>query len=216
MSVIARAGAVLAALILGYFAIGFIAEHWAWFVAGTILLCGTAVATWVLLRSRGRSRDATERALHAEREALMKSVDDMQVPMFDAMIGRLLVGLDAKRVKKFGHRSNTLGCNFVVTLHGGRRIVVRAKKDDRTVKREGARHIQLLGGEIQPRWSCDAGVLITNANLHGIRHAARNQATAAQLGVFVIDRRRLAEWLDTGEPPAALLPATKELSPARS
>ncbi|GAB3236050.1 hypothetical protein GCM10027447_34050 [Glycomyces halotolerans] len=215
MSVIVRAGAVLAALVLGYLALGFIAAHWAWFAAAAILLGGTALAAWVLFRGRTRVLDPRDRELEHERYELMQSIDDMPVQLFDAMVGQLLVRLDAKRVKKFGHRRNNLGCNFVVTLNGGRRIVVRAKKDDRTVKREGVRHIQLLGGEIHARWSCDAGVLITNANLHKIRHAAKNETVAAQLGVVIIDRERLAEWVDTGEPPAILRPVPKELQAAK-
>src|SRR5690606_40688047 len=66
---------------------------------------------------------------------------------------------DAKRVKKFGHRQNDLGCNFVVTFNNGKRIIVRAKKDDHAMKRQnGTRHVQILGGEIKARWDCDAGV----------------------------------------------------------
>ncbi|WP_199039069.1 restriction endonuclease [Glycomyces salinus] len=214
MSVIARAGAVIAALVIGYFALGFIAEYWAWLVSITILLGGTALAAWVLFRGRGDSPEHRDRQLTAERNELMRSIDKMPVPAFDSMVGQLLIRLDAKRVKKFGHRRNNLGCNFVVTLGTGQRIVVRAKKDDRIVRREGARHIQLLGGEIHPRWNCDAGVLITNANLHTIRHAARNDTVAAQLGVLVVDRGKLAEWIDTGEPPAQLLPVPKEIQAA--
>ena len=221
MSVIARAGAVVAALIIGYFALGFIAEYWAWLVAIAILLGGTALATWILFRGRGSAPIHRDRRLAAERDELMRGIDKMTVPAFDAMVGQLLIQLDAKRVKKFGHRRNNLGCNFVVTLRAGQRILVRAKKDDRTVRREGARHIQLLGGEIHARWNCDAGVLITNADLHTLRHAARNDAVAAQLGVLVLDRPRLAEWIDTGLAPASLRPAPKEIkdrpeSPAES
>ena len=145
----------------------------------------------------------------------MRDVDKMNLPTFDLMIGRLLVGLDAKRVKKFGHRKNDLGCNFVVTFNNGKRIIVRAKKDDRALRsRHGNRHVQILGGEIQPRWDCDAGVLITNANLHWMHHAARNESVAAQLGVLIVDRERLAEWIDTGEPPAELRPVRAALQSA--
>lgn len=216
MSVIARAGAVIAALVIGYFALGFIAEHWAWFASITILLGGTALAAWALFRGRGHSHEPRDRQLAAERDELMRGIDKMPVQSFDAMIGQLLVRLDVKRVKKFGHRRNNLGCNFVVTLGTGQRVVIRAKKDDRTVRREGARYIQLLGGEIHPRWNCDAGVLITNANLHTLRHAARNRTVAAQVGVLVIDRESLAEWIDTGEPPEALRPMPKELERAQT
>jgi hypothetical protein len=195
---------VIAVVVGGYFAIGFVAKHWLWFASAAILLGGTALAAWALFRSP--RNEAPDRGLLAEREELMSTVDRMHVGQFDAMVAELLTRLDAKRVKRFGHRQNNLGCNFVVTLRGGRRIIVRAKKDDRTLKREGTRHIQLLGGEIHPRWNCDAGVLITNANLHRMRQATRNEAMAAQLGVLVMDRHRLAEWIETGEPPALLRP----------
>lgn len=204
VSVILRVGAGLAVLVLGYFAIGFIADHWAWFASAAILLGGTALATWVLLRSRGH-HDQVDRVTTAERQQLLRSVDKMNIPTYDAMVGQLLVRLDAKRVKKFGHRQNDLGCNFVVTFNNGKRIIVRAKKDDHAMKRQnGTRHVQILGGEIKARWDCDAGVLITNANLHWMHHAARNEGVAAQLGVLIVDRERLAEWIDTGEPPAEL------------
>jgi hypothetical protein len=210
MSVILRAGAGIAALILGYFVLGFIADHWAWFASVAILLGGTALAGWILFRSRGNEH--RDRALTAERHELMRSIDKMNIPAFDAMAGQLLVGLDAKRVKKFGHRKNDLGCNFVVTFTNGQRIIVRAKKDDKTMRRRnGNRHVQILGGEIKARWDCDAGVLITNANLHWMHHAARNEAVAQQLGVLIVDRDRLAEWVDTGIAPAALRPARAAL-----
>jgi hypothetical protein len=209
MSVILRAGAGIAALILGYLLLGFIADHWAWFASVAILLGGTALAGWILFRSRGH--DHRDRAMTAERHELMRSVDKMNIPAFDAMAGQLLVGLDAKRVKKFGHRKNDLGCNFVVTFTNGQRIIVRAKKDDKTLRRRnGNRHVQILGGEIKARWDCDAGVLITNANLHWM-HASRNEAVAAQLGVLIVDRDRLAEWIDTGIAPPQLRPARAAL-----
>lgn len=204
MSLTLRVGAGLAVLIVGYFVIGFIAEHWAWFAAAAILLGGTALAAWALLRSRGR-HETHDRGSTAEHQQLLRSIDKMNIPTFDAMAGQLLVRLDAKRIKKFGHRQNDLGCNFVVTLNNGKRIIVRAKKDDHAMKRQnGTRHVQILGGEIKARWDCDAGVLITNANLHWMHHAARNESVAAQLGVLIVDRERLAEWIDTGEPPAEL------------
>ncbi|MQM27710.1 hypothetical protein GFD30_19380 [Glycomyces sp. NEAU-7082] len=205
LSVILRVGAALAALIIGYYVLGFIADHWAWFASVAILLGGTALAGWILFRSRGHEH--RDRALTAERHELMRHVDKMNIPTFDATVGQLLVGLDAKRVKKFGHRKNDLGCNFVVTFNNGKRIIVRAKKDDKTLRRRnGNRHVQILGGEIKARWDCDAGVIITNANLHWMHHAARNEAVARQLGVLIVDRDRLAEWLDTGQPPAELRP----------
>lgn len=204
VSVIIRVVAGIVVLVLGYFAIGFIALHWAWFASAAILLGGTALATWVLLRSRGH-HDHVDRATTAERQQLLRSIDKMNIPTYDAMVAQLLVRLDAKRVKKFGHRQNDLGCNFVVTFNNGKRIIVRAKKDDHAMKRQnGTRHVQILGGEIKARWDCDAGVLITNANLHWMHHAARNEGVAAQLGVLIVDRERLAEWIDTGEPPAEL------------
>jgi hypothetical protein len=210
MSVILRVGAGIAALILGYLVLGFIADHWAWFASVAMLLAGTAFAGWILFRSRGHEH--RDRALTAERHDLMRSVDKMNIPAFDAMVGQLLVGLDAKRVKKFGHRKNDLGCNFVVTFTNGKRIIVRAKKDDKTLRRRnGNRHVQILGGEIKARWDCDAGVLITNANLHWMHHAARNEAVAQQLGVLIVDRDRLAEWIDTGIAPAELRPARAAL-----
>ncbi|WP_460496055.1 restriction endonuclease [Glycomyces tarimensis] len=206
-------GAGIAALVLGYFALGFIADHWAWFASIAILLGGTALAAWVLFRSRGDGQ--REHVPTAERQELMRNINKMNIPNFDAMVGQLLVRLDAKRVKKFGHRQNDLGCNFVVTFNNGKRIIVRAKKDDHAMKRQnGTRHVQILGGEIRPRWDCDAGVLITNANLHWLHHAARNEAVAAQLGVLIIDRDRLAEWIDTGEPPAELRPVRAALQSA--
>jgi hypothetical protein len=210
LSVILRVGAGIAVLILGYFVLGFIADHWAWFASIAILLGGTALAGWILFRSRGHEH--RDRAVSAERHALMRSVDKMNIPAFDAMAGQLLVGLDAKRVKKFGHRKNDLGCNFVVTFNNGQRIIVRAKKDDKTLRRRnGNRHVQILGGEIKARWDCDAGVLITNANLHWMHHAARNEAVAAQLGVLIVDRERLAEWIDTGVAPPELRPVQAAL-----
>ncbi|GAB3646607.1 hypothetical protein GCM10028833_08750 [Glycomyces tarimensis] len=213
MTVILRVGAGIAALVLGYFALGFIADHWAWFASIAILLGGTALAAWVLFRSRGDGQ--REHVPTAERQELMRNINKMNIPNFDAMVGQLLVRLDAKRVKKFGHRQNDLGCNFVVTFNNGKRIIVRAKKDDHAMKRQnGTRHVQILGGEIRPRWDCDAGVLITNANLHWLHHAARNEAVAAQLGVLIIDRDRLAEWIDTGEPPAELRPVRAALQSA--
>jgi hypothetical protein len=215
LSVILRAGAGITALILGYFVLGFIADHWAWFASAAILLGGTALAGWILFRSRGHEH--RDRAVSAERHALMRSVDKMNIPAFDAMAGQLLVGLDAKRVKKFGHRKNDLGCNFVVTFNNGQRIIVRAKKDDKTMRRRnGNRHVQILGGEIKARWDCDAGVLITNANLHWMHHASRNEAVAAQLGVLIVDRDRLAEWIDTGEAPPQLRPVRAALQASTS
>ncbi|THV35781.1 restriction endonuclease [Glycomyces buryatensis] len=211
MSVFLRVGAGIAVLILGYFALGFVADHWAWFASVAILLGGTATAAWVLFRSRGGDRH--ERTMTPERQELMRSVGRMNIPTFDATVAQLLVRLDAKRIKKFGHRQNDLGCNFVVTFNNGKRIIVRAKKDDRAMKRQnGTRHVQILGGEIKARWDCDAGVLITNANLHWLHHSARNEAVAAQLGVLIIDHNRLAEWIDTGLPPAELRMAPAQLT----
>lgn len=210
MSVILRVGAGIAALIIGYFVLGFIADHWAWFASVAILVGGTALAGWILFRSRGH--ETRDRALSAERHDLMRGVDKLNIPAFDSMVGQLLVGLDAKRVKKFGHRKNDLGCNFVVTFTNGQRVIVRAKKDDKTLRRRnGNRHVQILGGEIKARWDCDAGVYITNANLHWMHHAARNETVAAQLGVLIVDRDRLAEWIDTGVAPAQLRPAQAAL-----
>lgn len=215
MSVILRVGAGIAVLILGYFVLGFIADHWAWFASVAILLAGTVLGGWILFRSRGH--ESRDRALTAERHALMRGVDRMNLPAFDQMIGQLLVGLDVKRVKKFGHRKNDLGCNFVVTFTNGKRIIVRAKKDDRAMRsRNGNRHVQILGGEIKARWDCDAGVLITNANLHWMHHGSRNEAVAAQLGVLIVDRDRLAEWLETGMAPAALRPVRAALEASGS
>ncbi|MEU6859680.1 restriction endonuclease [Glycomyces sp. NPDC046736] len=212
---ILRAGAAIAALIIGYFVLGFIADHWAWFASVAILLGGTALAGWILFRGRGHEH--RDRALTAELHTLMRGVDKMNIPAFDAMIGQLLVGLDAKRVKKFGHRKNDLGCNFVVTFTNGKRVIVRAKMDDKTLRsRNGNRHVQILGGEIKARWDCDAGVYITNANLHWMHHAARNEAVAAQLGVLIIDRDRLAEWIDTGVGPVELRPARAALEASGS
>ena len=179
-----------------------------------ILLGGTAVAGWILFRSRGHEHRDGGRGRAPDHDAQRRQDEHPRVRRHG---GQLLVGLDAKRVKKFGHRKNDLGCNFVATFNNGQRIIVRAKKDDKTMRRRnGNRHVQILGGEIKARWDCDAGVLITNANLHWMHHAARNEAVAAQLGVLIVDRDRLAEWIDTGEAPPQLRPVRAALESSGS
>jgi hypothetical protein len=67
LSVIVRIGVVIAVVVGGYFAIGFVAKHWLWFASAAILLGGTALAAWALFRSP--RNEAPDRGLHRRRGA---------------------------------------------------------------------------------------------------------------------------------------------------
>lgn len=217
MSIVIRLGLVIGVLVGIYFAIGFVADNWAWFASAATIISLTVGAAWILLR---RPREAPDKAALEEREDVMHDIDQMAVPVFDQMVASLLKRCEARKIKKFGHKGSDLGCSFVITMCDGRRVAVRSKKDDGTLRRRGARHIQALGAETHPKWSADVSVLVTNADLHWLKYAGRNKALARQLNVTLMDRNQLAAWLTTGNPPAALqcepkaLPAGSQQEPA--
>ncbi|WP_025273773.1 restriction endonuclease [Haloglycomyces albus] len=203
MSWLVRLGIPAAVLIAGYFALNFIANNWVWFLSGLIIVSATSLCAWVLFHTEPPQPMDPEARHH---EQIMRELDQLPSKKFDATIGQLLTGLNAKQVKKFGHKGSDLGCNFVVTLTDGKRIIVRAKQNDGTMRRMGERHLKALGWETKPRWNCDHAVLLTSADLHWMNHGPRNDKLARHLGITLIDRKRLAEWLDSGSPPAALRP----------
>jgi HJR/Mrr/RecB family endonuclease len=92
----------------------------------------------------------------------------------------------------------------VATAPDARRVVVRAKPDDGTLSKRGARHIQALGADAHAKWQADTAILVTNADLHPLKTAARHDALAEQLGVILIDRLELATWVADRRPPAEL------------
>ncbi|QSB04426.1 restriction endonuclease [Natronoglycomyces albus] len=201
MSIVIRLGVVIGVLVGLYFAVGWVAANWIWFASAAAVVASTLLAAWVLLR---RPSETPDRAVLAAREEIMHDVDQMSVPVFDEMVTKLLKRCEARKIKKFGHKGSDLGCSFVLTMCDGRRVVVRSKKDDGTMRKRGARHIQALGAETNPRWEADMSVLVTNADLHWLRYAGRNKALASQLNVTLMDRKGLAAWLTTGTPPKAL------------
>ncbi|MFC4335821.1 restriction endonuclease [Salininema proteolyticum] len=205
MSWLIRLGIPAALLVAGYFALDFIARQWVWFASLAAIAAATALCSWILFGRNWRSAGEYDLGTR-EREEIMQDLDTLPVPQFDQAVGGLLTDLDAKHVKRFGHKGSDLGCNFVVTLVDGKRVLVRAKKDDGTMRRMGERHLKALGWEAKPRWKCDFAVLVTSGDLHWMNYGLRNDSLARHLGITLVDRKRLATWLDSGSPPAVLRP----------
>ncbi|GAA4924235.1 restriction endonuclease [Stackebrandtia albiflava] len=176
-----------------------VAQHW---VPVVVVLALVALAAGGVLLYRHR-RNAAERAEDAELERHLAKADTMTIPEFEAWVAKLLLR-DGFRQVRFVGRAADFGSNFVATAPDSRRVMVRAKPDDGTMSKRGARHIQALGADAHARWKADTAMLITNADLHRLKVAARHDALAAQLGVILVDRMELAAWVADRKPPAEL------------
>ncbi|MGH8792221.1 MAG: restriction endonuclease [Stackebrandtia sp.] len=195
----------LSGLILGYLFIrtlaGWINANFVAVAIGVGVLAATAVGSlgfrhfYVTQRQR-RDEDSPERHL--------AECDEMDIPQFESWVAQLLLRDGFRKVRFIG-RSGDFGSNFLATAPDASRVVVRAKPDDGTLGRRGARHIQALGADARGKWQTDTAILVTNADMHPVRTAARHDALAAQLGVVLVDRFELAVWVAERELPA--LPA---------
>lgn len=201
-------------LVIGFSAIKslstWVAAHWLGIVVALAVLAvvvGGAFAFRLHRTSDFRAENATlER--HLER------VDRMDIPQFEAWIARMLLRDGFSRIRFVG-RSADFGSNFVAIAPDKQKVVVRAKPDDRTLGKRGARHIQALGADAHAKWQADKAMLVTNADLHPLKTAARHDALADQLGVILVDRLELASWIADRRPPAALTAAPADPPPAR-
>jgi restriction system protein len=198
-----KAVVVIAGLIVGYAAIkevsAWVIQHW--LLLSSIVLLLIAITAGALLYRRHRT--SAYRAENASLERHLARADEMDIPQFEAWVGRLLLR-DGFRKVRFVGRSGDFGSNFVATAPEGRRVVVRAKPDDGTLSKRGSRHIQALGADAHARWKVDIALLVTNADLHPLKTAARHDALASQLGVILVDRLELAAWVADRQPPAEL------------
>ncbi|ADD44769.1 restriction endonuclease [Stackebrandtia nassauensis] len=208
LSAPAKAVIALVGLILGFavvkYVFAWIAANWFTLVVGLTLLVGLTVGA-VLFR---RHQTQADRLENRELERHLESIDDMDLPQFESWIGQQLLSHGFRKVRYVG-RSGDFGSNFVATAPAPdtRRVMVRAKPDDGTLSRRGARHIQALGADAHARWKADTAILVTNADLHPLKTAARHDALAQQLGVVLVDRLELAAWVADRKPPAALTAA---------
>lgn len=214
-SILARVVAAIAGIILLYTGVRVAAQ---WVVNNTVtvvvlaLIAGLVVTACLVYY---RYRHVVHRD-DAQLERHLAEADTMSIPEFETWVARLLLR-DGFRKVKFVGRAADFGSNFVATAPDSRRVMVRAKPDDGTMSRRGARHIQALGADAHARWKADTAMLVTNADLHRLKTAARHDALAEQLGVILVDRMELASWVAERKPPAALAAGSAEAtSPAVS
>lgn len=212
-SVLARAGAVLGVLVLLYTGIR-VAAQW---VVNNMVTVIVVVVVLGLIALTGylyyRFRHVVHRTESAELERHLAEADTMTIPEFETWVARLLLR-DGFRKVKFVGRAADFGSNFVATAPDSRRVMIRAKPDDGTMSRRGARHIQALGADAHARWKADMAMLVTNADLHRLKTAARHDALAEQLGVVLVDRMALASWVADHRPPAELCAAPADSAQA--
>lgn len=198
-----KAVAAIVALFVGFTVLKYVsqwlANHWVSVVVVVGILAALTIGA-VLFR---RHQTSEFRAENAFLERHLAPVDAMDLPQFEAWVAKMLLRDGFSKVRFVG-RSGDFGSNFVATAPDSRKIVVRAKPDDRTLGRRGARHIQALGADAHARWQADTAMLVTNADLHPLKTAARHDALAAQLGVILVDRMELAAWIADRKPPAEL------------
>lgn len=208
LSTSAKAVIALVGLVVGFavfkYVLAWLAANWFTLVVAVTLVVALAVAAFAFRRHQTRP----DRLESKELERHLERIDDMDLPQFESWIGQQLLSNGFRKVRYVG-RSGDFGSNFVATAPAPdtRRVVVRAKPDDGTLSRRGARHIQALGADAHARWKADTAVLITNADLHPLKTAARHDALAQQLGVVLVDRLELAAWVADRKPPAALTAA---------
>lgn len=200
-SVPTKLAAGIGALFFGYMLIRFLSEAIVGNVAAVLL--GVAIFVAIVIGSfAGRHYYLTHpRPEEGVNSRHLAKVDYMDIPQFESWVAQLLLR-DGFRKVRFVGRSGDFGSNFVATAPDSSKVVVRAKPDDGTLGRRGARHIQALGADARGKWQVDAAMLVTNANMHPVRTSARHDALAAQLGVVLIDRGKLASWVAKRQPPA--------------
>jgi len=198
-----KVGAAIVGLILVFTVVKAVA-HWMAQNWATVAIVGGTVAVLLL---GGifiyRNRTSLHRAEDQELERHLAEADTMTIPEFETWVARLLLR-DGFRKVRFVGRAADFGSNFVATAPDSRRVMIRAKPDDGTMSRRGARHIQALGADAHARWKADTAMLVTNADLHRLKTAARHDALAEQLGVILVDRMVLATWVADRKPPAEL------------
>ncbi|HZE41695.1 MAG TPA: restriction endonuclease [Stackebrandtia sp.] len=197
-AIIALVAAVVGLAVLKFVA-AWVALHWLLLV----VIVATLVAVSLGAFAFRRHQTSDHRAEYAELERHLSRADEMTIPQFESWVGQLLLR-DGFRKIRFMGRSGDFGSNFVATAPDARRVVVRAKPDDGTLSKRGARHIQALGADAHAKWQADTAILVTNADLHPLKTAARHDALAEQLGVILIDRLELATWVADRRPPAEL------------
>lgn len=208
LSASAKVAIGVVALILGIpvakYALTWLSMNWFSLVIVVALVAALVVAGLGFRRYRTRP----DRMESRELERHLERIDDMDIPQFESWMGQMLINNGFRKIRYVG-RSGDFGSNFVATAPAPdtRRVVVRAKPDDGTLSRRGARHIQALGADAHARWKADTAILVTNADLHPLKTAARHDALAAQLGVVLVDRLELAAWVAGSKPPAALTAA---------
>ncbi|CAM3269851.1 Restriction endonuclease [Stackebrandtia soli] len=203
--IIAAVGAFLAYTALRAL-VSWVATYWVTIVTVTGLALVLAVGVFLFRRHQ----TAALRAEYAELERHLAAIDGMDVPEFEEWISQLL-RRDGFRKIRFVGRVADLGGDFIATTPDDRRVMIRAKSDDGTLSKRGARHIQALGAHAHARFKADAAMLVTNADLHRVKTAARHDALAAQLGVVLVDRRELALWSTDQKPPAELTATPAEV-----
>lgn len=195
--------AAIVAVVLGFSVFKvlsqWLAAHWLTLISVIALLAAITIGAVMY----HRHKTSTDRAANASLERHLEHVDQMDLPQFEAWVGKLLLRHGFRKVRFVG-RSGDFGSNFVATAPNTRKVMVRAKPDDRTLGRRGDRHIQALGADAHARWQADTALLVTNADLHPLKTAARHDALAAQLGVILVDRLELAAWVADRRPPAEL------------
>lgn len=205
-SILVRVVAVVAGLILLYSGIR-VAAEWVVNNLTTVIVLVVAIGLLVLAAiTYYRYRYVAYRTDDTKLESHLAEADAMTIPEFETWVARLLLR-DGFRKVKFVGRAADFGSNFVATAPDSRRVMIRAKPDDGTLSRRGARHIQALGADAHARWKADTAMLVTNADLHRLKTAARHDALAEQLGVILVDRMELAAWVADRKPPAELCAA---------
>lgn len=205
-SIMVKVGAAIVGLILIFTVVKTVA-HWMAQNWATVAIVGGSLAVLVV---GGiliyRNRTSFQRTEDQELERHLAEADTMSIPEFETWVARLLLR-DGFRKVRFVGRAADFGSNFVATAPDSRRVMIRAKPDDGTMSRRGARHIQALGADAHARWKADTAMLVTNADLHRLKTAARHDALAEQLGVILVDRMELATWVADRKPPAELCAA---------
>ena len=181
---------------------GWVASHW---IIGAVIIGTLALLLLIGLGIQHYFTSASRRE-HASLERHLAEVDKMDLPQFEAWVGKLLIRHGFTKLRCVG-RSGDFGSSLVATGPDARRIMVRAKPDDRTLGNRGDRHIQALGLDAHARWQVDTAMLVTNADLHPLKTGARHDALAAQLGVIIVDRLELALWIAERQPPPELTSA---------
>jgi len=171
-----------------FFAVRLVIGHWRLLLS--LLVVGALAATaagGVVMRRRRIERDRQRRLRQI---AHLDRVDVMTGGEFEELTAELLWRDGFRGVQVVG-RAGDRGVDVLATAPDGRRIAVQCKRQKGKVTADRVRN---LAGALTVTYPGHLGVLVTNSTF-----TAQAAEEAAAGGLLLVDRDRLARWMD-GDP----------------